>query len=569
MSERPGAPDRMPTGVPGLDRLLEGGLVRGNSFLVEGPPGSGKTTFAIRMIHEGILRYDEPGLIITFEEFPKQIYQEALAYGVDLAAMERAGKLRVIWTPPSRILEGFTGKNDLIDSIVEELGVRRLVIDSITHFKRVAHEEVHLRELLAEILNYLKLKGINAFLVKELERMDDETIAFEEYLVDASMRVYNAPQRAGGENIRYVEIRKTRGQGHISGRHPFTLSDHGLKVFPNLRPRDVRPPNSSGLARPDAKVPLGVSGVDSMLAGGVWKGSMNILGGTAGTGKSVLSYHFLTEGLEAGESCLLLSLRNSAHRIQTQAQSLGMDWDYALLTGRLEILEMLPIGLSLEEVMNTLHDRIRSMRPGRVVIDSIDDLWGLVRDDDRVRDALLVMGEMAETADATMMVLHELRSKGVAGRSDFSDLASCVVHLTMVETDGELRRFFGIRKYSGADHAKELREFHIDANGFRVQRKPTGLSGILSGNAVGSLHDVADRVIPALDDTARLIRDLEAKANARGESADSVREARANLAIVDVLLREHFGLTDFQQLAEETVDQEAPSDESPGNPSLR
>ncbi len=77
--------ERMLTGIPGLDHLLEGGLLRGNSLLIEGPPGSGKSTFGVRILHEGVIRYKEPGLLITFEEFPKQVYAEAMSYGVDLA----------------------------------------------------------------------------------------------------------------------------------------------------------------------------------------------------------------------------------------------------------------------------------------------------------------------------------------------------------------------------------------------------------------------------------------------------------------------------------------------------
>src|SRR6185436_4676658 len=139
----------------------------------------------------GIVRYPEPGLIITFEEFPRQLYHDALQAGMDLQSLEKQGLLRVLWTPPAKILEGFSGKNDLVEKIVDALAVRRLVIDSITHFKRVATSELELREVLAKILSNLKVKGINALLIKELERIDDRTIAFEEYLVDASLRLHN------------------------------------------------------------------------------------------------------------------------------------------------------------------------------------------------------------------------------------------------------------------------------------------------------------------------------------------------------------------------------------------
>ncbi|MFN8178777.1 MAG: ATPase domain-containing protein [bacterium] len=544
-------PERMPFGIEGLDHLFEGGLIRGNSLLIEGPPGSGKTTFAIRAVYEGIVRYDEPGLIITFEEFPKQIYQEALGYGVDLAALERAGKLRVVWTPPSRVLEGFSGKTDLLEKIIKDLGVRRLVIDSITHFKRVAHDEVRLRETLAEIFNWIKLKGINSFLVKELERIDDQTIAFEEYLVDASMRVYNTPAATGGENVRFVEIRKTRGQAHVSGRHPFRLASDGIRVYPTLRPHDVRTKDADGAA-PRVKVAVGVPGADPMLDGGVWNGSLNLLLGPPGTGKSVFSYHFLDTGLRAGEPCLLVTLRQGPDEILESVRSLGMDWTEAVRTGQLEIFRQIPVGISLEQVLYSVHERVRDRHPGRLVIDSLDDLWGLVRDDDRIRDALLVLGEMARSHGATTFCLHEQRSRSGAaeGRSDYADLASCVIQLTLVETGGELHRFLGIRKMAGADHAKELREFSIGPKGFRVARKPTGLSGILSGDTRGNLNEVADTVIPYLDEIARHLASLDDE-SLPPERRDPVRAARSRLASIDVLLREHFGITNFRELAEE------------------
>jgi hypothetical protein len=138
----------------------------------------------------------------------------------------------------------------------------------------------------------------------------------------------------------------------------------------------------------------------------------------------------------------------------------------------------------------------------------------------------------------------------VEARGDFADLASCVVQLSLVESDGELHRFLGIRKMAGADHAKELRGFTIGPKGLRVARKPTGLSGILSGETRGTLNEVADTVIPYLDEVARHLAALD-DGHLPGEHHDSVRQARARLASIDVLLREHFGLTDFRALAEE------------------
>jgi circadian clock protein KaiC len=551
-------PDRMQTGISGLDHLLDGGLLRGNSLLIEGPPGSGKSTFGVRILHEGVVQYKEPGLLITFEEFPKQVYAEAMSYGIDLRVMEDAGKLRVVWTTPQRILEGFTGKNDLIDKIIQELGVRRLVIDSITHFKRVSTSDVNLREQLLKILNNLKLRGINAILVKELERQDDETIAFEEYLVDASMRIYNTAV-SSGENVRFLEVRKTRGQSHISGRHPFRLTT-GLVVYPRLSPANL--PQSCPLPQldPTARVASGIAGLDAMLSGGFLKASLNLVAGYSGTGKSVIGYHFLDTGLKAGERVLLVSLKSSPEHILSQAESLGMFWRDAQRSGMLTIRHYHTTGLCVEQLIDEVLQHTWLRGPVRVVFESTSDLWNASRDKDSVRDTLVLLRSIFESSGITALVTdqaHQMGGDAGSGEHNYADLAECVIQLSMAEGEGELRRFVGVHKHRGSDHAKELREFHIGPFGFRVERKAVGLSGILTGQTHGNLRQAGEEVLPSLDKVADLLRTLIEATGTPQSIRDQLKDARSNLGLVDVLLREHFGITAFHQLAEEAEPSES------------
>ena len=143
---------------------------------------------------------------------------------------------------------------------------------------------------------------------------------------------------------------------------------------------------------------------------------------------------------------------------------------------------------------------------------------------------------------------------GDAGGSehDYADLAECVIQLSMAESEGELRRFVGVHKHRGSDHAKELREFHIGSFGFRVERKAVGLSGILTGQTQGNLRQAGEEVLPSLDKVAELLRTLIEAGGTPQSIRDQLRDARSNLGLVDVLLREHFGLTAFHQLTEES-----------------
>ena len=545
---------KMATGIPGLDRLLEGGLVRGNSLLIEGPPGSGKTTFGVRMIAEGVLRYEEPGLIISFEEFPKQIYEEALTHGIDLAALEASGMLRVIWTPPQRVLESFTGDNDLIDGIVRDLGVRRLLIDSITHFKRVAREETELREVLSGILNYFKIHEVNAILVKELESQDETHIAFEEYLVDASMRVLNTSSSIGGENVRLVEVRKTRGQGHISGRHPFVLSSEGLEVHPRLRPADVRFGLRSVADGNRRRISSGNDALDRMLDGGFWEGSVNLASGFRGTGKSVLAHEFVDAALRRGEDCVHASFHSSDEDVIGGARTLGMDWTEALASGQLRLLRYDWTGLTPEIFINKLFQEFESRAPDVFVLDSVSDIELLPRQAQRTSDDVMVLQEMLRSIGATSLLLQRARRLGEDASQvddELGQFADAIVLLAMAESEGRLRRFIGVHKHRGSDHAKDLREIHIDAQGLHIATERTRHAGVLTGSTRRGFEDPADEVVPRLEAVLAAFREVLDSGHLDASEAERLVGARAELSIVDAVLREYFGITAFHELAEE------------------
>ncbi len=545
----------MPTGIPGLDHLLEGGVVRGNSLLIEGPPGSGKSTFAMRIVYEGVVQYDEPALIISFEEFPRQIYNEALTHGVDLESLEKAGKLRVIWTPPARILEGFTGKSDLVEKVVEELGVRRLVIDSITHFRRVAVGENELREVMADILSYLKIRDINALLIKELERVDESLIAFEEYLVDASIRIYNNHDH--GDDRRCLEIRKSRGQGHVSGKHPFRLDSDGLSVFPHLRPADVGTNGRASQKGERGRVSVGAAGLDAMLRGGFLEGTLNLVTGYPGTGKTVLALHFLDDGLKRGERCLLASVNQDTEQILQQAASLGMDWSEHHASGLLDILHFHPVGLCVDELMNVLLVRVKETSPKRVAFDSIDTLGSAVKDEDSIRDYMSVLATMLRSATTTSMILHDSKRMSSDGEyQDYAYLSSCVVQLSVAESDGRLRRFVSVFKHAGSDHAKEIREFFIDSSGFRAAEKSSGLTGILSGQTQATnSEEIMNEVLPSLSEITRTVHTIASDVKLSAELQQRVREAKQKLGLLDVLLHEHFGVTQIHRDVREMLEE--------------
>jgi circadian clock protein KaiC len=170
--------DKVPTGIPGLDKMLNGGLMKGDVSLITGSPGTGKTTLGIQFLHNGATKFNEPGLFITFEELPRQIYRDSSNMGMDLQALEAKKKLKLLCTTPS-VLQKMKGKSKFLDNIIEEYKIKRVFVDSLSLFEKMLQfqvsgtvyftthtqfEEIKLREELYSFINYFKTRQLTTIL---------------------------------------------------------------------------------------------------------------------------------------------------------------------------------------------------------------------------------------------------------------------------------------------------------------------------------------------------------------------------------------------------------------------
>ncbi len=223
--------ERVVTGIPGLDNMLHGGLLRNSALLVEGAPGTGKSTLGMQFIYQGATLYDEPGLILTFEMFPRQYYRDAANFGWDLRALEASDKLRIVMSSPevSRIdLQAVTGQ---IESIAHQLQARRVLVDSLSHFERLTSDPIELRQIIYEFINGLKRVGLTAVLTRENVALLGETPNMEEdlafvvdgYLMLRYVELSSAVRRA-------LLVLKLRGSDHAKDIRQFEITSHGLEV---------------------------------------------------------------------------------------------------------------------------------------------------------------------------------------------------------------------------------------------------------------------------------------------------------------------------------------------------
>ncbi|MCB0164096.1 MAG: ATPase [Anaerolineae bacterium] len=222
--------DRVNTGVSGLDEMLGGGFLRETANLVEGAPGTGKTTLGMQFIHHGIVHHNEPGLIITFEEFPKQYYHDAAAFGWDFKELEKKGVLKVVMTSPEVSRLDIESVGGMIERHIDEMGARRVVVDSMSHFARITQDPVELRSLEFQFINALKREKLTALLTRESpvllgESMQEASIGFvvDSYIVLRYVEIESAIRKA-------LLVLKMRGSDHAKDIRQYDVTAKGFDV---------------------------------------------------------------------------------------------------------------------------------------------------------------------------------------------------------------------------------------------------------------------------------------------------------------------------------------------------
>lgn len=249
---------RIPTGIPGLDDLLFGGLLDGDAVLVAGAPGTGKSTLGMQFLYEGIMQYDEPGFFITFEEFPQQIYRDALNFGWDFRRLEEEDKLKVLFTSPELMYQDIKRHEGIFPEMIREVGAKRVVVDSVTHFLRMENNTADPRETIYSLINALKREGLTPLLLRELVDGEAPGTVAEEYTADAVLHL--TMERVGPQRMRFLEVLKSRGSRHVQAKSYFTLGQNGLTVVP---------PFQEAFFRYQEAISVGVPDLDNLMGGGI------------------------------------------------------------------------------------------------------------------------------------------------------------------------------------------------------------------------------------------------------------------------------------------------------------
>ncbi len=451
-----------------MDEITNGGLPRGRPTLVCGGAGSGKTLLAASFLLNGAVHYDEPGVLMTFEETAEELAADVASLGYDLRDLVEKGKLVVDFVRVERSEIEETGEYDLeglfvrLEDAVSSVGAKRIVLDTIEALFAGLCNPGILRAELRRLFRWLKDKGLTAVLTGE--RGDTGGLTrqgLEEYVSDAVILLDHRVQDQ--VSTRRLRIVKYRGSHHGTNEYPFLIDSDGLCVLPVT---------SLGLSHPALKerVSTGIQRLDEMLSGkGYYRGSTILLSGTAGTGKTSLAAHFVDAACRRGERCLYFLFEESPQQLVRNMLSIGIDLQPWVDRGVLEFHADRPSRFGLEAHLAGMQRAVSKFKPTVAVTDPITNLLTVGTQSD-VRSMLTRIIDYLKKETITGLFTSLTPGKTELQETDagISSLMDTWIVLTIAEEHRKRRRWLSILKSRGMAHSNTICEYVLTDHGFQV-----------------------------------------------------------------------------------------------------
>ncbi len=469
------------TGIPGLDAVLGGGLTPNRIYLIEGEPGTGKTTTGLQFLREGVAR-GEAVVYITLAETGEELRAVAASHGWTLDGIQLHEVLptedllrddqQYTMFHPSEVEMANTIQ--LILSAIEVNKPTRVVLDSLSELQLLADSALRYRRQVLALKQFFARRNCTVML------LDDRTAASADLQVRSIAHAviqFDLAVKDYGAERRRVRVIKYRGRNAVGGMHDYNITQGGIVVHPRLVAADSREIRRPGQVR------SGLDALDTLLGGGLEEGTSTLIVGPPGTGKSSLAAQFVAAFNKAGGKAAMFLFEESVSNLLNRADGLNMDLRGSIAAGRLSIQQVDPAELSPGQFSAAV---LKAVQEGAriVVIDSVNGYMNAVPDErfltTHMHEMLTYLGQRGAV---TILVGIQQGMLGgpMSSTTDASYLADNVLMLRYFEDEGEVRQAVSVFKKRGSMHERTIRRFSMSSAGIEVGEVLRGYRGILTG----------------------------------------------------------------------------------------
>ncbi|MGC1951632.1 MAG: ATPase domain-containing protein [Gammaproteobacteria bacterium] len=471
-------PQLITSGIPGLDKVLGGGLRPGRLYFVEGDSGTGKTTLGMQFVMEGV-RQGQSSVYVSLAETITEIKTLAGSHGwvldgvrlLDIFAGEGIESTYTLFHP------GEVELGERVGTIMQELEALppgRLVVDTLSALRVLSAEPGHFRKYIKMLQESLVQRGWTGLMLDEP--------AGQEFLHPRSLAwgLIKLEQHVGdyGPEHRRLCITKLRGQPYAGGYHDFRIRTGSIEVYPRLS-------GSEGLPRFDLeRISSGLPELDKLLGGGIARGTSVAIIGPPGTGKSTLATHYALQASRRGRRTIIYAFDEAPSTFQHRAAGQGMALDEAMASGHIVLRNVEPAGLTSGEFAHEISERVQQDGVELIVIDSMNGYLQAMPDERFIN--LHLHDLLAFLSGRGVVTLCTLAMRGAFGGFskfpvDLTYIADTVILQRFFEAFGELRYALSVVKKRDGDHERTIREYRIGSSGLQLGEPLQDFVGLLSG----------------------------------------------------------------------------------------